>query len=195
VSLSTYLNGIKVQSPEAALIELMFHYTLLTEYQLLDLQALIRHFVDRMSQAVAHIDQAANQEGAFDLETLIQSKRSEFAKEPSLVSRESVLNLLNELEKKVPKKNDIQSDVYTLIECLSFEDIQSQRLDHMAKSNSALNHAIMEKLRIGFENVSVEDMRIFAYEFIQSTRASYTMPEERAVFDQVFFSFLQNKSA
>lgn len=49
-------SGQKPERAEEAIIEMMFHYTILMEYSLLDLQHSVRGFVNRMSDSVTQLD-------------------------------------------------------------------------------------------------------------------------------------------
>lgn len=190
MSLSERLEGLRANSPEAALIELLFHFSVLCEYQLLDLQAFVRTFVDRMSAAVTGID-AAVATGCRDLATHVASVREALDSLPPSPGREAASTALARVEAVADLGTRVQNDVYTLVECLSFEDIQSQRLDHLVKASSRLNEVIMERLRVGVETASAAEIRAFAEGFVRGTRASYTMPAEREIFDQVFFAFFK----
>lgn len=181
--------GFETNTAERAIIELLFHYMILCEYQLLDLQASVRGFVDRMSAAVSNIDSTLGREtqGARDAVAKVQAA---LAGGQTSFSAEDVAHLLQAVAPATHASEGIQSDLYTLVECLSFEDIQSQRLDHLARASNALNMGIIERLRQGLDTVSVEDVRAFGVATARATRAMYTMPEERDVFDQVFLDFL-----
>ena len=185
--------GFHSDTPERAIIDLLFHYMVLCEYQLLDLQAAVRGFVDRLSNAVSNIDGTLTA-ACSAARPAFESTSSALAAGKDSFTREEVAALLAAFKPCVNAADAVQPDLYTFIECLSFEDIQSQRLDHLVRASNALNMGIIERLRSGLENEGIEEVRAFAREMARATRAMYTMPEERDVFDQVFYGFL-SKSA
>jgi hypothetical protein len=179
-------------TPERAIIDLLFHYAVLYEYQLLDLQASVRGFVDRMSEAVSNIDGTLGRVGAIG-RTQINAIEASLAAGQQTFSKQEMTNLLEAVRPAVNVAADVQNDLYTFIECLSFEDIQSQRLDHLAKSGNALNMGIIQLLNEGLETVAIKDLRLFCHKMARATRAMYTMPAEREVFDQVFYDFFEDE--
>jgi hypothetical protein len=181
--------GFETNTAERAIIELLFLYMILCEYQLLDLQASVRGFVDRMSAAVSNIDGTIARETQ-EARVVVARVQAALDGGQATFTAEEVAKLLSAVGPSARIADSIQSDLYTLIECLSFEDIQSQRLDHLARASNALNMGIIERLRNGLDSISVEDVRAFGVATARATRAMYTMPEERDVFDQVFLDFL-----
>lgn len=188
-----------VRTPEEALIELLFHFSILMEYQLLDLQHSVRDFVSRMSNAVTVLDGITTEEsrtaGAL-LARLDQGAGSDDSmlghdgvqKETGTVSvgDVSVGDVRAQLVRMKELDERLRPSLYTIIECLNFEDIQSQRIEHLVNSFKLLNQGIMEKLETGLANQQREDILAFARRMANLTRAMYTMPEERDIFDQVF---------
>ena len=53
----------KAQSSEQMLIQLLFHFSVLMEYQLIDLQSNVRAFVEAMSEAIQKMDNLVVKEG------------------------------------------------------------------------------------------------------------------------------------
>ena len=187
-------NKIKlVQKPhnaEEAIIEMMFHYTILMQYSLLDLQNSVRGFVNRMSESVTQLDKIVSTETKPANEMCIKianhvkdSVKDQKHEAPDPLEVAELLSLLAGLGNLGEK---ISGPVYTLIECLSFEDIQSQRIEHLTSCFTTLNEGIMQRLEAGLSNYSVEDISVFSEQMRKKTRAMYTMPEERDIFDQVF---------
>lgn len=179
-------------SPERVIIDLLFHYTVLCEYQLLSLESDVRGFVERMSGATTSIDARITKQ-SHRLRAQAASLRGRAAAGAGMTAAE-LETLAAEIESVAASTDEAQPDIYTIVECLSFEDIQSQRLDHLVKSSNRLNTGIMERLHAGLENESVESTRAFASQLARSTRSLYTMPVERDVFDQVFISFFDRSS-
>lgn len=182
--------GNKPKKAEEAIIELMFHYTILMEYSLLDLQNSVRGFVSRMSESVTQIDKivTAETKPAQDIRVKIaehakNSPSEELANSSHPVAVAELLAVLAGVEGLNDK---ISPPIYTLIECLSFEDIQAQRIDHLTHCFKLLNEGIMQRLEVGLSEYTVEDIAAFSEKLRKTTRALYTMPEERNIFDQVF---------
>lgn len=186
--------------PEDVLIDLLFHYTVLMEYSLLDLQSSVRHFVERMSDAVAQLDRACVAQAAQAREAAAlaaarvpgNAHRTEHGTEHRAgsgeVAKAKVENaILTALQDAARLDERLSEHVYTLVECLSFEDIQAQRIEHLTRAFRKLNEGIMERLERGLENYTSHDIERFADESARETRSTYTMPEERNIFDQVFY--------
>lgn len=181
--------GFETNTAERAIIELLFLYMILCEYQLLDLQASVRGFVDRMSTAVSNIDSTLSRDTQ-DAKAAVVRFQAALSGGQTSFTADEVAKLLASVAPSAHVADRIQNDLYTLIECLSFEDIQSQRLEHLARASNMVNMGIIDRLRNGLEKSSVDDVREFGVATARATRAMYTMPEERDVFDQVFLDFL-----
>lgn len=82
----------------------------------------------------------------------------------------------------------LRPQVYTMIQALNFEDIQTQRIDHALNAQKKLNEGIVKFLKKGLNNCSVNEIKEFSENLIKETKDSYTMMDERKVFDQVFIN-------
>jgi hypothetical protein len=242
-------------NPEKLLVQLLFHFSVLIEYQLNDLQSEVRSFVEAMSTAIQEMDNLVVAEGksAQDLfENLFNQNQSQdseaskintrankradeifsetlsnlhggktpasvFNSDPNVQKTEEVSQPDREnIQQKPTQENSneeisttVSSDkiwsdiakrfesfcrmeerlrpqVYTMIQSLNFEDIQTQRIEHALTAQKKLNEGIISLLKKGLQNCDIQEIRQFATNLVTQTKASYTMMDERAVFDQVF---------
>jgi hypothetical protein len=222
----------KVLLPEDALVQLMFRFSLLMEYQLMDLQGAVREFVERMSDALQLMDKQVTEEGKNAqalFETLFNAQAAEAAVLNSRAaaraddifseaqSEEGILPAAEEpapafvpagadedtshefkahdqVWSKVAKSFEsvcrlderLKPQVFTLIQCMNFEDIQTQRLDHALSSYKLLNAGVMKFLKSGIAATTPEEVREFALNMLSETFKMYTMADERQIFEQVF---------
>jgi len=150
-----------VRGTEDAMIELLFHFTVLVEYQLMDMQSELRTSVEKMNHSVMTLDQC------------IEDKIKKFP------DNEDLMTLGKEA----------RNHIFDLIQNLNIEDIQSQKTEHLLKSFKTLNEGIVAFLEKGLEHVPLADIRHFSDDIQKNIRQSYTMREERDIFDEVY----QNK--
>jgi predicted nucleic acid-binding protein len=78
----------------------------------------------------------------------------------------------------------LRPHVFTLVQCLIFEDIQSQRLDHLLRSYKMLNDRVTRHIHM--HSLPQGEASSFTKEFLKKVRDMYTMDEERHVFDSIF---------
>ena len=88
----------------------------------------------------------------------------------------------------------LRPQIYTMIQSLNFEDIQTQRIEHALNAQKRLNEGVTNFLKKGLNNCSIGEVMEFAKKLIEQTKASYTMTDERNVFDQVFIKPEEKKS-
>ncbi len=81
----------------------------------------------------------------------------------------------------------LRPQVYTMIQSLNFEDIQTQRIEHALNAQKKLNEGIIKFLKKGIQNCDIKEVLEFANNLVKETKASYTMVDERKVFEQVFY--------
>ena len=243
-------------TPEKLIVQVFFHFSVLIEYQLNDLQSEVRRFV-AMSNAIQQMDglvetEAKSAQSLF--ETLFSQKQNEegskmnnrankraedifvealqnlhpgkgpleaFNSDPNVsdIQAEVIDNSATEAsseentkedDNKEESSNKIWSDVakkfesfcrleerlrpqvYTMIQSLNFEDIQTQRIEHALSAQKALNDGIVFFLKKGISNCSINDVKKFADDLFFKTKNSYTMREERNIFEQVFLKQKSN---
>ncbi len=227
---------LESKTPEEILIQLCFYFSVLNEYQLIDLQANVRNFVVDMSNAIQEMDNLVVAEGQ-SAQSLFESLFNKNNREVSAINSRSAkrtedifaealkklhpcqtpLETFNsdsnkthqeEVESEVEESHEGESkiwseiakkfesfcrleerlrpQVYTMIQSLNFEDIQTQRLEHALTAHKKLNQGIVNFIKKGLHNCSTEEVKTFSINLIKNTRASYTMQDERDVFDQVF---------
>jgi hypothetical protein len=239
-------------TPEKYIVELFFYFSVLIEYQLNDLQADVRKFVEAMSNAIQEMDSLVEKEAKLAqslFETLFNQNKYEQGSDinndadnrverifgealANLRPGESALQILNSdpkvsdvnpelgfsnvdeskiVEKKkstemtegsekiwsdVAKRFEsfcrleerLRPQVYTMVQSLNFEDIQTQRIEHALAAQKRLNEGVVSFLKKGIHNCTVNEVKEFANELFQKTQNSYTMSEERDIFDQVFIN-------
>ncbi|MES2615974.1 MAG: hypothetical protein V4591_11240 [Bdellovibrionota bacterium] len=190
-------------TPEKILVQLNFYFSVLNEYQLNDLQNNVREFVASMSNAIQEMDAMVAAEGASAqnvFESLFQQQNPTTSEESKDTQVEEPIELAelncstNKIWADVAKKLEsfcrleerLQPQIFTLIQSLNFEDIQSQRIEHALTAQKRLNEGMMKFLTKGFQNCTVAEVVEFANDLIEKTKKSYTMNDERKVFDQVF---------
>ena len=88
----------------------------------------------------------------------------------------------------------LRPQIFTMIQSLNFEDIQTQRIEHALGAQKKLNDGIVGFLKKGLHNCTYNEVKEFSIDLISKTRSSYTMTEERAVFDQVFIQAEKKKN-
>lgn len=169
----------KVQTPEEAVIALLFHFTVLIEYQLLDLVHSARKATTDITEAITHLDSAVG-----ECQERLKNSLAPLSGD-ALDQAGKILSHMSDME------SQIRSHVFSIISNLSFEDIQSQRIEHLLNSIKLVNTGISEHLHAGLSSVSACDMLKLMVELAQQTRRSYTMREEREIFDQVFIDLLK----
>ncbi len=230
------------KSPENMLVQLLFHFSVLMEYQLIDLQANVRAFVEAMSTAIQQMDNLVVQEGrsaqeifeslfnksthneAATLNIRANSRADDIFAEaaaqanPALlppairdavekdaeakgIDNNSSSNAYDHIWSDISKRMEsvcrleerLRPQVYTMIQSLNFEDIQTQRIEHALGAQKKINEGLMKFLNKGIQNCDLQEVLEFATKLIKDTRASYTMSEERQVFDQVFYEGKKEK--
>ena len=222
----------KAQSSEQMLIEVLFNFSILMEYQLIDLQSNVREFVEAMSDAIQKMDTlvveegrsaqeiyeslfskvgteatALNQRANFraddifaeasaqinpQISELIQSaKKEDTAKSGSESGSNAFDQIWSEISKRFESvcrlEERLRPQVYTMIQSLNFEDIQTQRIEHALLAQKKLNEGMMKFLKKGMQNCDLKEVLDFATNLVKDTKASYTMSDERRVFEQVFY--------
>lgn len=218
------------------LVELLFHFSVLMEYQLIDLQSNVRTFVEAMSNAIQQMDNLVVEEGrsaselfeslfnkansneagamniraneradeifaqALDqadpsvlsknLKQVVQQSNQTRSKEEALSTAQAFDKIWSEISKRMESmcrlEERLRPQVYTMIQSLNFEDIQTQRIEHALIAQKRINEGLMKFLKKGVQNCNIQEIQDFAAKLIKETRASYSMAEERQVFDQVF---------
>lgn len=217
------LSFIKAQNSEQILIELLFHFSILMEYQLIDLQSNVRAFVENMSEAIQKMDGLVVEEGrsAHELyESLFNKSESSEASELSDRANDRVDKIFAEangrIEDNIRKSENIKASstdaldkiwsevskrfesmsrleerlrpqIYSMIQSLNFEDIQTQRIEHALAAQKKLNEGIIKFIKKGIQNCDLNEVLAFTTNLVKETRASYTMTDERKVFEQVFY--------
>jgi hypothetical protein len=211
----------KAKSPEHLLVEVLFHFSILMEYQLIDLQANVRSFVEAMSDAIQKMDHLVveegreaqeifenlfvktNQEGGLGGDEAVTLNQRANARADSIFAEAlgqkladsqkegSTGHLWSDISKKFESVSRLEErlrpQVYTMIQSLNFEDIQTQRIEHALMAQKALNEGIVHFLKKGLQNCSMEEILVFSQKLVKETRQSYTMADERHVFDQIFY--------
>ena len=223
----------KAQSSEQMLMQLLFHFSILMEYQLIDLQSNVRAFVEAMSDAIQKMDGLVVEEGrsaqeiyeslfnkSTGTEATALNQRANFRADDIFAEASGQLNpKLAEIIQNSTKKEDGKQDgdsgtnafdkiwseiskrfesvcrleerlrpqVYTMIQSLNFEDIQTQRIEHALTAQKKLNEGMMRFLKKGIQNCDIKEVLEFSNNLVKETKASYTMSDERRVFEQVFY--------
>ena len=222
----------KAESSEQMLMQLLFHFSILMEYQLIDLQSNVRSFVEAMSNAIQKMDGLVVEEGqsaqeiyeslfskvgteatalnqranfrADDIfaeaiaqqnpkiaEILKNNEKNESAKDELVAATNAFDKIWSEISKRFESvcrlEERLRPQVYTMIQSLNFEDIQTQRIEHALTAQKKLNEGMMRFLKKGIQNCDIQEILDFANTLVKETNASYTMIDERKVFDQVFF--------
>lgn len=218
------LSFAKAQSSEQMLMQLLFHFSVLMEYQLIDLQSNVRAFVEAMSEAIQKMDRLVVEEGqqATEIyENLFSKAESEaqtlnqranfraddiFAeasgqdkaavtappqKEGSTTDANAFDKIWSEISKRIESVSRLEErlrpQIYTMIQSLNFEDIQTQRIEHALNAQKKLNEGMIKFLQKGIQNCDLKEVLDFANNLVKETKASYTMVDERKVFEQVFY--------
>jgi hypothetical protein len=91
------------------------------------------------------------------------------------------------LESVTRLEERLRPHVFKIIECLNFEDIQSQKLEHLVFGYKLLNNHTSRYLAEG-QHIDETSIRAFANDFLIQVRKAYSTEEERRIFDQVFKS-------
>lgn len=97
------------------------------------------------------------------------------------------------LESVARLEERLRPQVYSIIECLGFEDIQTQRLDHLLSGFKELNGAVSNYLKEGESVLEGGTFPTFANNFLNRIRGRYTMESERNLFDSVFKPIARKK--
>lgn len=219
------LSFAKAQTPEQMLMQLLFHFSILMEYQLIDLQSNVRSFVEAMSEAIQKMDnlvveegqqaneiyenlfskaeseaQALNQRANFRADDIFaeasgQDKAANQAQTQSTKSSTTDSNAFDKIWSEISKRIEsvsrleerLRPQVYTMIQSLNFEDIQTQRIEHALNAQKKLNEGMIKFLKKGIQNCDLKEVLDFANNLVKETKASYTMVDERKVFEQVFY--------
>ncbi len=223
----------KAQSSEQMLMQLLFHFSILMEYQLIDLQSNVRSFVEAMSDAIQKMDRLVVEEGrsaqeiyeslfnkstgteatalnqranfrADDIfaeasgqlnpklaEIIQNSAKEEDGKQESDASTNAFDKIWSEISKRFESvcrlEERLRPQVYTMIQSLNFEDIQTQRIEHALLAQRKLNEGMIKFLKNGIQNCNLQEVLDFSNNLVKETKASYTMSDERRVFEQVFY--------
>jgi len=224
----------KLQNPEQVLMQLLFHFSILMEYQLIDLQSNVRSFVDAMSNAIQKMDSlvveegrsaqeiyeslfnkssgteatALNQRATFRADDIFAEASAQFdvTKVPILNKNKDnnqdksegandSSNAFDKIWSEISKRFEsvcrleerLRPQVYTMIQSLNFEDIQTQRIEHALTAQRKLNEGMMKFLKKGVQNCNLQEVLDFSSQLVKETKASYTMADERRVFEQVFY--------
>jgi hypothetical protein len=223
----------KAQSSEQMLMQLLFHFSILMEYQLIDLQSNVRSFVEAMSDAIQKMDGLVVEEGrsaqeiyeslfnkstgteatalnqranfrADDIfaeasaqanpriaEILQNSTKGEDGKQEGDSGTNAFDKIWSEISKRFESvcrlEERLRPQVYTMIQSLNFEDIQTQRIEHALLAQRKLNEGMMKFLKKGIQNCNLQEVLDFSNNLVKETKASYTMSDERRVFEQVFY--------
>lgn len=130
-----------------------------------------------------------------DTATILNEKDSSNSEAASIEATDKIWSdIAKKFESFCRMEERLRPQVYTMIQSLNFEDIQTQRLEHALTAQKKLNEGIVNFLRKGLQNCALEEVKEFANKLVAETRASYSMAEERAVFDQVFLKPEDKKS-
>lgn len=217
------LSFAKAQTSEQMLMQLLFHFSILMEYQLIDLQSNVRAFVEAMTEAIQKMDnlvveegqqateiyenlfskaeseaQALNQRANFRADDIFaeaagQEKNTNPAQnvKTDATDANALDKIWSEISKRIESVSRLEErlrpQVYTMIQSLNFEDIQTQRIEHALNAQKKLNEGIIKFLKKGIQNCDLKEVLDFANNLVKETKASYTMVDERKVFEQVFY--------
>lgn len=213
----------KAQSPEQMITQLLFHFSVLMEYQLIDLQSNVRAFVEAMSEAIQKMDTLVVEEGqsaqeiyeslfskagseatalnqranfrADDIFAEASGQQKNNASENSHATSGAPSNAFDKIWSEISKRIEsvsrleerLRPQVYTMIQSLNFEDIQTQRIEHALAAQRKLNEGMIKFLKKGIQNCDLKEVLEFSTNLVKETKASYTMSDERRVFEQVFY--------
>ncbi|WGL60940.1 hypothetical protein QEJ31_04930 [Pigmentibacter sp. JX0631] len=219
------LSFAKAQTPEQMLMQLLFHFSILMEYQLIDLQSNVRSFVEAMSEAIQKMDNLVVEEGQqaneiyenlfskAESEAQALNQRANFRADDIFAEASGQDKTGNQTQAQTPKtsatdtnafdkiwseiskriesvsrlEERLRPQVYTMIQSLNFEDIQTQRIEHALNAQKKLNEGMIKFLKKGIQNCDLKEVLEFANNLVKETKASYTMVDERKVFEQVFY--------
>ncbi len=112
-------------------------------------------------------------------------EKEQIAKEQIEAHDQVWSKISKKLESVTRLEERLRPHVFKIIECLNFEDIQSQRLQHVLQSSQQLNEGIKRYLQAG-HTLSESELKLFANNFLIQVRKSYTTEEERHIFDNIF---------
>ena len=219
----------KAQSSEQMLMQLLFHFSSLMEYQLIDLQSNVRAFVEAMSEAIQKMDNlvveegqsaqeiyeslfskagseatALNQRANFRADDIFaeasgqgknDSNNTNAANSTNAAGSANASNAFDQIWSEISKRIEsvsrleerLRPQVYTMIQSLNFEDIQTQRIEHALTAQRKLNEGMIKFLKKGIQNCDLKEVLEFSVNLVKETKASYTMSDERRVFEQVFY--------
>jgi hypothetical protein len=219
----------KAQSSEQMLMQLLFHFSILMEYQLIDLQSNVRAFVEAMSEAIQKMDNlvveegqsaqeiyeslfskagseatALNQRANFRADDIFaeasgqgknDSNNTNAANSTNAAGSANASNAFDQIWSEISKRIEsvsrleerLRPQVYTMIQSLNFEDIQTQRIEHALTAQRKLNEGMIKFLKKGIQNCDLKEVLEFSVNLVKETKASYTMSDERRVFEQVFY--------
>jgi len=219
----------KAQSSEQMLMQLLFHFSILMEYQLIDLQSNVRAFVEAMSEAIQKMDNlvveegqsaqeiyeslfskagseatALNQRANFRADDIFaeasgqgknDSNKTNAANTTNAAGSANASNAFDQIWSEISKRIEsvsrleerLRPQVYTMIQSLNFEDIQTQRIEHALTAQRKLNEGMIKFLKKGIQNCDLKEVLEFSVNLVKETKASYTMSDERRVFEQVFY--------
>jgi hypothetical protein len=219
----------KAQSSEQMLMQLLFHFSILMEYQLIDLQSNVRAFVEAMSEAIQKMDNlvveegqsaqeiyeslfskagseatALNQRANFRADDIFaeasgqgknDSNKTNAANSTNAAGSANASNAFDQIWSEISKRIEsvsrleerLRPQVYTMIQSLNFEDIQTQRIEHALTAQRKLNEGMIKFLKKGIQNCDLKEVLEFSVNLVKETKASYTMSDERRVFEQVFY--------
>ena len=219
----------KAQSSEQMLMQLLFHFSILMEYQLIDLQSNVRAFVEAMSEAIQKMDNlvveegqsaqeiyeslfskagseatALNQRANFRADDIFaeasgqgknDTNKTNAANSTNAAGSANASNAFDQIWSEISKRIEsvsrleerLRPQVYTMIQSLNFEDIQTQRIEHALTAQRKLNEGMIKFLKKGIQNCDLKEVLEFSVNLVKETKASYTMSDERRVFDQVFY--------
>ncbi|WP_397599820.1 hypothetical protein [Silvanigrella sp.] len=219
----------KAQSSEQMLMQLLFHFSILMEYQLIDLQSNVRAFVEAMSEAIQKMDTlvveegqsaqeiyeslfskagseatALNQRANFRADDIFAEASGQDKNDPNKSNATNSTNeagsanasnafdkIWSEISKRIESVSRLEErlrpQVYTMIQSLNFEDIQTQRIEHALTAQRKLNEGMIKFLKKGIQNCDLKEVLEFSTNLVKETKASYTMSDERRVFEQVFY--------
>lgn len=219
----------KAQSSEQMLMQLLFHFSILMEYQLIDLQSNVRAFVEAMSEAIQKMDNlvveegqsaqeiyeslfskagseatALNQRANFRADDIFaeasgqgknDSNKTNATNSTNAAGSANASNAFDQIWSEISKKIEsvsrleerLRPQVYTMIQSLNFEDIQTQRIEHALTAQRKLNEGMIKFLKKGIQNCDLKEVLEFSVNLVKETKASYTMSDERRVFEQVFY--------
>ena len=219
----------KAQSSEQMLMQLLFHFSILMEYQLIDLQSNVRAFVEAMSEAIQKMDNlvveegqsaqeiyeslfskagseatALNQRANFRADDIFaeasgqgknDTNKTNAANSTNAAGSANASNAFDQIWSEISKRIEsvsrleerLRPQVYTMIQSLNFEDIQTQRIEHALTAQRKLNEGMIKFLKKGIQNCDLKEVLEFSVNLVKETKASYTMSDERRVFEQVFY--------